>query len=146
MVGRAEQEDRVGGGVRLGGRTGISHLRGEAMLGLIIGRLPRLLDVKLQQVVQMDLVANESSAKPRAGTGARPTRPGPTGADCSPPTNGSAPPTLPGAGGGCFATGNHACDRLPEGPEKPPACGDVSGPGRARTDDSRGVNANLATL
>lgn len=67
VVDRAEQDDRVGGGVRLGNRACISHLRGEAMLGLGIGHLTRLLDVKIQQVVQMDVVA---SARPDRGVGA----------------------------------------------------------------------------
>src|SRR5665647_1560591 len=50
VVQRAEQDNGVGRGVRLGNRTGISHLRGEAMFGLGIVRLLRLLDVKLQHL------------------------------------------------------------------------------------------------
>ncbi len=63
---QAEQDDRVGGGVRFGNRACISHRCGEAMLGLGIDRLLCLLDVKLQRVVQMDVVA---SARPDRGVG-----------------------------------------------------------------------------
>src|SRR5664280_1500060 len=38
------------------------------------------------------------------------------------------------------------CNRRPEGPNRPLTCGDRRGPGRARTDDSRGVNAVLYQL
>lgn len=58
VVQRAEQDDRVGGGFRLGNGAGISHLRSEGMLRLGSGRLLSLLDVLLQQVVQMDVVAS----------------------------------------------------------------------------------------
>ena len=69
MVERAEQDDHVGGGVRLGNGASISHLRGEEMLGgLGIGRLLCLLDVKRQQVVQMNVVA---AARPDRGVRAR---------------------------------------------------------------------------
>src|SRR5664279_6525533 len=38
------------------------------------------------------------------------------------------------------------CNRRPEGLNRPLTCGDRRGPGRARTDDSRGVNAVLYQL
>src|ERR1035437_6705687 len=38
------------------------------------------------------------------------------------------------------------CNRRTEGPNRPLTCSDTRGPGRARTDDSRGVNAVLYQL
>jgi hypothetical protein len=54
VVERTEQDYCVGGGVRFGNDAGVSHLRGEGMLGLSLGRLLCLLDMEVQQVVQMD--------------------------------------------------------------------------------------------
>ena len=67
VVKRAEQDYRAGRGVRLWHRAGIGHCCGVRMLGLGLGSLLCLLDVKIQQVVQMDVVA---PARPDRGVGA----------------------------------------------------------------------------